>query len=98
MRFSRLQQYILLRALLKPMQKVDREGFLNFYKKQTRPPKPFLQIKIVSKSLEGLIDKEMLVGYGVRTPHKWFIKEVRLTNKGRAAAQKLLGEQMALPF
>jgi hypothetical protein len=93
-----LQQYILLQALLKPAQKTGREVFLNFYKKQARPPKAELRAKIISRSLEGLIDKEMLVGYGMRTPHKWFIKDVRLTAKGRAAAQSLLGEQMMLPI
>ncbi len=98
MRISRLQQYILLQALLRPAQKIDRDIFLNFYKKSGHLAKPSLQTKIITRSMEGLIDKELMVGYGVRTPHKWFIKEVRLTTKGRTAAKKLLGEQMALPF
>lgn len=98
MRLSKLQQYILLQALLRPAQKIDRYVFLNFYKKASHAVKPSLQTKIITRSLEGLIDKELMVGYGVRTPHKWFIKEVRLTAKGKAVAKKLLGEQMALPF
>ncbi len=40
----------------------------------------------------------MMVGYGVRTPKKWYIKEVKLTPIGRRLARKLLGEQQALPF
>ncbi|MFH0815056.1 MAG: hypothetical protein V1902_03225 [Candidatus Falkowbacteria bacterium] len=98
MRVSKLQQYILLQALLRPTQKIDRNIFLNFYKKAGREVRPSMQTKIITRSLEGLIDKELMVGYGVRTPHKWFIKEVRLTTKGKAAGKKLLGEQMALPF
>jgi hypothetical protein len=45
-----------------------------------------------------LIDKEFLIGYGVRTPKKWFIKEIKLTVNGRRMAKKLQGEQQALPF
>ncbi|MBI5254371.1 hypothetical protein HY932_01155 [Candidatus Falkowbacteria bacterium] len=98
MRLSRLQQYILLQALLRPAQKINRDIFLNFYKKAGREIKPSMQTKIITRSLERLIDKELMVGYGVRTPHKWFIKEVRLTTKGKVEAKRLLGEQMALPF
>ncbi len=54
--------------------------------------------KIITRSLERLIDKGLLVGYGLRTPQKWYIKEIRLTSLGRKAAKKLRGEQSRLPF
>lgn len=55
-------------------------------------------VNIITKSIERLIDREMLTGYGVRTPHKWFLKEIKLTPKGRKMAKKLLGEQQTLPL
>lgn len=54
--------------------------------------------KIVTKSLERMIDRGLLVGYGVRTPEKWYIKEIRLTPLGRRVSKKLRGEQARLPF
>lgn len=56
------------------------------------------QQNAVTKSLERLIDKGLMIGYGRRTPKKWFIEEVALTPKGRKQARKLLGEQQALPL
>ena len=54
--------------------------------------------KIITQSIERLISKELMIGYGVRTPHKWFIREITLTSKGKIEAKKLLGEQKSLPF
>lgn len=50
----------------------------------------------LTRSLERLIDHELMTGYGVRTPHKWYIKEVRLTPLGRKAARRIRGEQQKL--
>lgn len=55
-------------------------------------------VSIITKSLESLVDKGLMVGYGVRTREKWYIKEVRLLPDGRRIARKLLGEQQALPL
>lgn len=62
-----------------------------------RKPKRIRARKIL-RSLERLIDKELLIGFGKRTSHKWFITEVKLTAKGLKIAKKLLGEQMRLKF
>ncbi|TAN32631.1 hypothetical protein EPN28_03865 [Patescibacteria group bacterium] len=76
--FSSLQRNILREccgapkgALRAKGAKVDRKVF-----DKLRP------VKIVTKSLERLIDRGDLVGYGVRTPKKWFIKEVKATRQG----------------
>ena len=74
---------------------VDRGRFLIFYKGK-KTPKENLRTKIITGSIESLIDKELMTGYGVRTPHKWFIKQVSLTSKGKTQVKKLLGEQMKL--
>lgn len=54
------------------------------------------KVKIVTRSLERLIDRELLIGFGRRTPHKWFIGSIKLTAKGKKIAKKLLGEQLPL--
>ncbi|MFZ5364017.1 MAG: hypothetical protein ACOZAG_00825, partial [Patescibacteria group bacterium] len=65
---------------------------------QKRPPKMEDRVNIVTKSLERLIDKGFLIGYGMRTPKKWFIKEIKLTAAGKRAARGLHGKQASLPF
>lgn len=69
-----------------------------FYEKRRIKPKKDDIVNIITKSLERLIDKELLIGCGVRTPHKWYIKEIKLTPKGRKETKKYLGEQQKLPF
>ncbi|MDP3244672.1 MAG: hypothetical protein Q8M83_03370 [bacterium] len=76
--------------------KVGRDGFGEFYKGKSEKPKDV--VEAVTKMLERLIDKGLLVGYGTRTPKKWYIKETRLTPLGRRLAKKLQGEQQRLPL
>ncbi len=95
MRLSTLQKYILRLCYTNDIKLVPRLGFIKFYDSESKPAD---LINIITKSLESLIDKELMMGYGVRTPHKWYIKEVKLTLKGRKLTRKLLGEQQALPF
>lgn len=98
MNISKLQKYILITAYLNRGKKMSRKGFERFYNSYKRKPKlPDIQ-NIITKSLERLIDKELLIGYGRRTPHKWFVDEISLTGKGKKTAKKLLGEQQPLPF
>ena len=78
--------------------RIGRGGFAKFYNGAAKKPKVADMVNIVTRSLESLIDKELMTGYGVRTPHKWYIKEVKLTPKGRKQARRLLGEQQVLPL
>ncbi|MFA4819107.1 MAG: hypothetical protein WC621_04655 [Patescibacteria group bacterium] len=98
MRLSPLQKYLLRACYFTPTRVVGRSGFVRYYDKQPTKPKADDVVNIITKSLESLIDKGLMIGYGVRTPRKWFIKEVRLSAIGRRAAKKLLGEQQKLPF
>lgn len=98
MRLSKLQKYILIQAFGKQGKKISKPGLKKFYKTQKLKPKEEDLQGIITKSIERLIDKELMIGYGVRTPHKWFIQEIRLTTKGRKEAKKLLGEQQTLPL
>ena len=98
MRLSPLQKYILRNCYLTPPRAVGRSGFTRFYDQQKQKPKASDLVNIITKSLEALIDRGFMTGYGVRTPQKWYIKEVKLTPQGRKQARKLLGEQQVLPF
>ena len=95
MPISRLQKFILIRCYNSKGFRVNRIGFISFYGNQGSA-KAEMRTKSITQSLERLIDRELMTGYGVRTPHKWFIKEVSLTERGRQTARKLLGEQMKL--
>lgn len=77
---------------------MKKQLILNFYEHAKERPNQKDQIDTITKSVESLIDKGLLVGYGVRTPKKWYIEEVRLMQKGRKLARKLLGEQQQLPL
>lgn len=97
MRLSNLQKFILL-SVLGTKTNYKRNLFHRFYNKQKKPPKKDDQQGIITRSLERLIDKGLMIGYGRRTPEKWFFDEVRLTSKGRKEARKLFGQQQALPL
>ncbi len=98
LRLSSLQRYLLRSCYTAGAKVVSRAGFKRYYEKQKGAPKPGDVVNIITKSLESLIDRGMMVGYGVRTQEKWYIKEVKLTPVGRKVARKLLGEQVQLPF
>lgn len=95
MGISGLQKHI-LRTCAAHGGRAGREVFIEFYEKDS--PKHDDQVNAITKALERLIDRELLTGYGIRTPHKWYIKEVRLTSKGKKVARKLFGEQQILPL
>lgn len=106
MHLSLLQKFILLKLADKgPARnasanvagggKIDRKIFRSFYGKALEPAKEKYQQNIITKSLEHLIDRELLTGFGKRTPHKWFLTQVQLTKKGINAAQEVIQEKQA---
>lgn len=97
MPLSALQKFI-LKECLGEKGKVLSKKFLRFYASQGKAPSKLEQVKIVSKSVDRLIHKGLLVGFGEQTQYKWFIREVQLTRVGRRLGKKLLGEQARLPF
>lgn len=97
MLLSFLQKFILIRCL-DLGGKIERNKFRGFYGKPVEGRKTTsekYQEGVITKSLERLIDKELMIGYGRRTPHKWFITHVRLTKKGVKISQRLLEERQA---
>lgn len=97
MTLSNLQKYI-LKETLSDNKKVNRQRFIKFYDKYQQHVHSNLRVKIITKSLERLIDRGYLIGYGERTRCKWFITDVRLTVRGSQQAKILLGVQDQLPF
>jgi hypothetical protein len=98
MRLSHLQRYILMESYLRPKRDIVRRDFKKFYQGKSAKPSSRDQQTIVTRSLERLIENELAIGYGRRTPHKWYIESISLTTQGRKFAKKLLGEQQTLPF
>ena len=76
--------------------RTGRKSFHAFYEGKKIKQKDV--VDTITKTLERLIDKGLLTGIGVRTPKKWYIKEVRLTPLGRRIAKRLQGEQQKLPL
>ncbi|MFH1236389.1 MAG: hypothetical protein V1685_05670 [Parcubacteria group bacterium] len=97
MRLSSLQKYI-LRECHGVKGAYKRNRLSVFYAKQKDAPKGEDQQNTITKSLERLIDKELLIGLGRRTPHMWFIDDIKLTAKGKKVARHLLGEQQSFVF
>ncbi|MFW0837923.1 MAG: hypothetical protein ACKKL5_02875 [Candidatus Komeilibacteria bacterium] len=95
---SNLQKYILRQVASASGKNVKRSIFDKFYDKQKKAPSKLARTKIITQSLERLIDRGLLVGSGKRTRYKWFITEVRLTPLGRKETQRLWGQQDELPF
>ncbi len=98
MKLSSLQKYIVLQCYEKGG-RIDRKIFREFYKTPEQKALPKYQESIITKSLESLIDRELMIGFGKRTPHKWFITHVKLTKKGKKQALTILSQgQEKLPF
>lgn len=92
-----LQSYILVRAA-EAKGRVLRKGLESFYVGKSSAPKRKDQVDAVTKAVERLIASGLMVGYGVRTKTKWFIKEARLTPAGGKLAQTILSRQQSLPL
>lgn len=102
MPLSALQKFI-LSEVYGAKGKMSVSKFLRFYRDQVETHNyaslgKSKRVKIVDKSVNRLISKGLLLGWGERTQYKWFIKEVQLTPLGRKSAKKLQGEQAKLPF
>jgi len=98
MPLSSLQKFILKKTWEFKKTKVSREIFYSFYKNTKKAPAKKIQANIITKSIERLIEKGLLIGLGEKTQYKLFINQVRLTTLGKKTAQKLLGQQVELPF
>ncbi len=95
MRLSALQRYILRECYQSKQKLIPRQPFTKFYPTKT---KHAVVVNSITSSLERLIDKGLMIGFGRRTPEKWFIESVRLTPLGRRMAKQTFGQQQKLPL
>lgn len=95
MKLSSLQRHILKQCFKSPNFKVSKKIIESFYSSKTVKPKSI--IDDITKSIDRMIKKELIVGYGIKTAHKWFIKEVKLTLKGKKMYRSIFTQQK-LPF
>ena len=95
MRLSTLQKYILLQCYLEN-KRLNRNKLVDFYGKQKKKPKVDDQVSIITKSIDRLIEKGLLIGYGSKTAEKLFIKEIKLTRLGRKIIREGFGQQQKL--
>ena|SRR3989339_684112 len=98
MPLSKLQKFILREALGAKQSKVPRQIFNKFYDKTKNPPDTKIRTKIITKSLERIINKGLATGFGEKTQYKLFITHLKLTAKGRKIALSLLGKQTQFIF
>lgn len=97
MNLSKLQKYILLQGFNRK-NRLDRKVLLDFYHLAQNKPTQQIMVNSITSSLERLIKKGLIVGFGEITKEKIFIKKIQLTRQGIATAKKCLGEQKKLPF
>jgi len=95
---SELQKYILKTTLQSNKPRVSRNVFEKFYDNIKKSPAKKIRANIITKSIERLIDKGLIVGFGEKTQHKLFITQIRLTPIGKKAAQNLFGQQEKFSF
>ncbi|MBT4850277.1 hypothetical protein HON36_05520 [Candidatus Parcubacteria bacterium] len=98
MNLSRLQKYILKKAWESKNPRVSRDIFDSFYNFIKDPPSQKIRANIITKSMERLISRGLIAGFGEKTQHKLFIQYIRLTPLGRKTARQLLGTQSEFPF
>lgn len=98
MSLSKLQQYILEECLARGGQCQRRVFDSSLAVKHSRAQSGNYK-KIVTQSIERLIERGLVVGYGIKTKEKLFIERVRLTSEGRTAGLKMrLRRQPTLPL
>ncbi len=95
MRFSVLQKHLLILGLNHGGR--CPRGVLDGWYAKTNPEmmKRHAQ-NVVTKAVENLTDKGLLVAEGVRTQERWYIKSVRVTALGKKFAKRFQGQQLTM--
>lgn len=95
---SRLQQYILDECALRGGGLGRRLLDANYEASRSRASEENYK-KIITQSIERLIERGLLVGYGRKTREKLFIDKIRLTAVGRRVLENLRRrKQLRLPL
>jgi DNA-binding MarR family transcriptional regulator len=92
MQLSELQKYI-LKQTYRGGPRTARSIFVKFYPKASDEEQ-----NTITRSIERLVIKGLLISYGRKTAQKWFTDTVSLTPAGRKRALSLYSEQARLPL
>jgi len=84
MYLSKLQKYILLECYFNSGKIYLLDNLIKFY--SGKPPKNAK--RIITKSLEKMVNKGLLSVVAKKTPHKLFIREIGLTKFGKKNSQR----------
>lgn len=93
---SSLQKYILKISFNHKDRGVDKNIFFKFYENKKNIPKDIENVII--KSINRLIERDLVIAYCKKTKYKVFIEKIILTNDGKKYAKQLLGMQEHLPI
>ena len=96
MKVSALQKFILRECLAGQDGGMSKQAMTHFYLDKNVKPKNV--INDISKSIDRLILRDLAIGFGKKTSHKWLISRVQLTAAGKKYARRLFGKQQKLPF
>jgi len=91
MKLSSLQKYILKQCYNNTGFKIGKNVIENFYSSKAIKAKSM--VGDITKSVERMIVKELVVGFGTKTAKKWYIREVMLTPKGKHLARETFVQQ-----
>lgn len=91
---SPLQQYI-VRQLLRKGASHPRQ-FCLYYQRYPKKTSREDQLTSIARSVDRLIERGLVTGWGRKTKEKWFIEKVKLTPAGLKKAKILRLQQ--LPF
>jgi hypothetical protein len=85
------QEYILKTCYLKKGKKIKKAELFDYFKVKDRKSKGYQNIhsKII-KTIDSLIKKGLVIGFGWRTQKEWHYREIKLTVWGKKKAQQLL--------
>lgn len=98
MKLSDLQKYILLMCTQNKSGRISRDRLIHYYDNINKPPRFNIRKKIITRSIERLIEKGLLSGYGEKTSSRTYIADIKLTAQGKKMVKKLQGEQLGIPF
>ncbi|OGY91605.1 MAG: hypothetical protein A3B30_01300 [Candidatus Komeilibacteria bacterium RIFCSPLOWO2_01_FULL_52_15] len=90
MQVSDLQRYILKQTYIRGP-RTSRAAFSAFYQKPSDD-----EVKAITRSIERLIARGLVIGYGRMTAEKMYIETVSITARGRNYVKRML--QLRLPF
>ncbi len=83
MRLSRLQKYILTKCYYDKNGIVGKKEIYEFYSKnEIDNHKKYIQ-DAAHKSLDSLVEKDLIVAHGYKTAKKLYIHKARITTKGK---------------